>query len=583
MIKKYNIYNLLFEDKKSKTVADESKHRLATGGFGGGYAQAVCAALFESIKWSIESIAGTSSHKEDVVISRGKNKLKIECKAQGGTFQDTEFVTTTNFKAAVKKKIEKDDLMFFTDGKGEKGFFLIFIDDRDQAQIAETSIKKLGINYGITTRDIYAKKVTEVSINLKDKSKPKADFISVVKKIDKGFTLSPINLEGISKGKIYEGLYNQNCNGEAQTSYRENLAKFLGKKPNDILNLQLSVDKDGWSQFPAVYVKSKDVRYPYLTPIGVIKSKEEKGWLKIGSSGYFYDPSDKTWHQNENKREKNAIRGLAWALVVKNNFNKWSSWTGYTGKDIASEGVSEDESIASSTEETPATLNPNNLESIENNDFDLNKLTAIKLKSILKSANSSLNLGLKGIMKQRKSETIEALKNVFSSNKKEDIEKLIESIADLEPEEKKAIIGIISDIGKPLNAKMADLVSQIKKILMGKSRKSFSKLKNANDTAKAKTLATSLKIQPKNWDGNSKTWSSTIKSISGGKNMWDVEDFDPNQWEMSESRNKKSLVYALYESFGEEIEDENLSSDNLDDILKLLIQNIADGNLVIDE
>ena len=270
MIEKYSVYNLLFEDKGAKTIDKESKHRLSTGGFGGGYAQAVCASLFESEGWTVESVAGTSSHAEDVVVSKGSITLTIECKAKGGTFQDTAFANAgsdAKYQNEVEAKIQDDDLMFFTDGTGDKGFFLIFSDSKNSnKKAAENVIDSLGINRGTTTKEEYASKVTAMAKGITDKSKPRADF-SIVKKIDKNFNLSPIKLTNTSKGRIYEILYEQNCKGKAQTKYRENLAEFTKFSADDILKVQLAVDQDGWSQFPAVHVKTKNVRFPYLAPI----------------------------------------------------------------------------------------------------------------------------------------------------------------------------------------------------------------------------------------------------------------------------------------------------------------------------
>lgn len=341
---KYSILDrLIFEmSQRATTVRDGTGVHMATGGFGGGLAQLACSQIFVNFGFTEVARAAISDHKEDVVVEKDGLRLVIECKAAGGTFQREEIHASGGTRKTrdqaisyiVDSVINEDDAMFFTDGRVTKGAFLLFTTDPEKIQAFEAT----GIPCYRATRRQFAEKVITSNFDTNSvatRKKPPADFVILKNTI--GSRASSIkNLKDLPAylniNDLNAQIVQEAISGEAQSHSREMLAKFLGVSGNDILRMQLSFDRDGWSQFPAIYVATKGRRYPYIRTMSEFSSSAVDGWneLTLGTEKFWWNPNDGRWHQTASKRQRNATQALAWCLYIRDQFETWKSWEGYT-------------------------------------------------------------------------------------------------------------------------------------------------------------------------------------------------------------------------------------------------------------
>lgn len=342
---KYSILDrLIFEmSQRATTVKAGTRVDISTGFAGGALAQVVCSRIFAKAGFTEEARAAISDHEDDVIVEKDGLRLVIECKAAGGTFQkvgihqDDDGNRRTRDEAISfieENVINLDDAMFFTDGPVTKGAFLIFTTEAEKIQAFEDT----GIPCYRATRREFAENVITHKFDrnsVATRKKPRADFNILANTIDsKGDAITNLRdiPADIGVNSLNAQMVQEAISGEAQSHSREMLAKFLGVNPEDIERMQLSFDRDGWSQFPAVYIGTKGRRYPYIRTMSEFSSSAKDGWneLTLGSDTFWWDPNDTRWHGTRGKRARNAAMALAWCLYIREHFETWKSWEGYT-------------------------------------------------------------------------------------------------------------------------------------------------------------------------------------------------------------------------------------------------------------
>lgn len=336
---KYSILNRLILEMSASAdpVAGNGRGGFSAGGMGGGLTQLVAVKLFANGGWKELGRAGVGRRSDDVKLEKDGMTMIIECKSMTGTFSrkalDKEGRKTTSIDRAreivATDLLGKDDAMFFTDSHVSKGAFLIFTNNEKKKK----AIIDTGVPCYYSTREKFAEKVITKN-HTKNKSttrkKPTADF-GILQNLVPKAKMKPLPPYIPSVNSLNAQIVSENLKGETQTKSRNALADFLGINAKEIWDMQTSFDGNGWSQFPAVFVKAKKRRYPWMCTMSTLSTTPKEGWreLRLGDSSFWWNPADNQWHSDDEKRERNAIRAVAWCVYIKQQWATWKAWEGY--------------------------------------------------------------------------------------------------------------------------------------------------------------------------------------------------------------------------------------------------------------